>query len=115
MNSASSTTLATQELAQGTSGTSAAAPTLLSDQCLAETARIALHRSPLIPNRRITVSVGRGAITLAGTVNWPFQKAAAARRICDLTYDGPLFDKIAVSPPLRWIDLKTKIKIWARR
>lgn len=67
------------------------------DQCLSDKATTALHRNLFVPSHRLTVSVERGAITLAGTVDWQFQKAAAARCICGLTYSGPLFDNIAVS------------------
>ncbi len=109
MSVASSISLNAENLRLGVTRTAPAKPQMFeANQCLANRALTALHGSTLVPDRRITVSVEHGAVTLAGTVNWQFQRAAATRCICGLTYDGPLFNKITVKPLPTWTDLMVR-------
>jgi osmotically-inducible protein OsmY len=68
-----------------------------------------------IPDNRVKVKVERGVITLDGTVDWQFQKAAADRAVHKLTGVTGVINRIAVEPQVSAADLRSKIESAFRR
>ena len=54
------------------------------DTDIAQAAVTALTWNAVIPQNRVTVTVSKGWLTLAGMLDWQYQKEAAARAVRDL-------------------------------
>jgi osmotically-inducible protein OsmY len=85
------------------------------DQDIALAALNALNWDIQIPRDKIKVVVKDGWVTLAGTVDWQYQKEAAER--CVRYLMGVVFvtNTIAIKPIAKWIDVKNKIEDAFRR
>jgi osmotically-inducible protein OsmY len=68
-----------------------------------------------VPDDRITVTVKDGWITLAGTLDWQYQKDAAARAVRDLTGVKAVTNDIRVQPHVKATDVRDKIEAAFRR
>jgi osmotically-inducible protein OsmY len=55
------------------------------DTEIAQAALAAMKWHTVVPNDRVTLTVKDGWITLNGTLDWQYQKDAAARAVRDLT------------------------------
>jgi len=86
-----------------------------SDQDIAEAALTALKWDYQVPNDKLKVVVKNGWITLDGTVDWEFQKDAAARCIRNLMGVIAVTNQIKIKPASKWIDVKSKIEDAFRR
>jgi osmotically-inducible protein OsmY len=86
------------------------------DSELAQACVKALQMSIVIPHDRLSVAVSNGWVTLSGTVDWQFQKDAAARAIRDLAGVRALSNDVAVHPPaVKADDVRHKIEEALRR
>jgi osmotically-inducible protein OsmY len=86
------------------------------DTELAQACVKALQLSIVIPRDRVSVAVSNGWVTLGGTVDWQFQKDAAARAVRDLAGIRALSNDVAVHPPVvKADDVKHKIEEALRR
>lgn len=74
------------------------------DTELAQDCVKALEMSIVVPRGRIGVAVTNGWATLTGTVDWQFQKDAAARAVRDLIGLQALSNDIVVHPPAIKVD-----------
>jgi osmotically-inducible protein OsmY len=66
------------------------------DQTIAEDVATKLKWNLLIPHRNIKVSVEAGMVSLAGDVQWKFQRKAAERSVLSIKGVRGLEDKISV-------------------
>ena len=69
-----------------------------SDSDIAQAAVAALKWNTLVPPGRVTVAVGNGWLTLRGTVEWQYQKNAAAGAVKALTGVKGIANEIVVRP-----------------
>ncbi|MGH7623870.1 MAG: BON domain-containing protein [Gemmatimonadaceae bacterium] len=79
------------------------------DTDIAQAALTALHWDVEVPDR-ITVKVDKGYVTLDGTVDWFFQKAAAQRAVRNLTGVRGVWNNIALKPRVAEKDVTRRIK-----
>jgi osmotically-inducible protein OsmY len=86
-----------------------------SDQDIAEAALSALKWAFDVPNDKVKVVVKKGWVTLEGTVDWQYQKDAAARCVRYLMGVKAVTNQIAIKPTAKWIDVKSKIEDAFRR
>lgn len=86
-----------------------------SDQDIAAAALTALRWDIEVPQDKIKVVVKKGWITLDGTVDWQFQKDAAARAVRYLRGVVGVTNSISLEPSARWIDVRSKIEAALRR
>jgi osmotically-inducible protein OsmY len=86
-----------------------------SDQDIAEAALHAMKWDFEVPNNKIKVVVKHGWITLDGTVDWQYQKNAAARCVRNLSGVTMVSNLIKIKPAAKWIDVKNKIEDAFRR
>jgi osmotically-inducible protein OsmY len=63
----------------------------------------------VLPQDRVTVTVSNGWLTLKGTLDWQYQKEAAARAVRDLTGVKGVTNSIALKPHVRAVDVRIKI------
>jgi osmotically-inducible protein OsmY len=75
----------------------------------------ALRWNTIIPQEHVTVSVSDGWLTLNGTVDWQYQKEAAARLVRDLTGVKGVTNNITIKSRVHTADVKTKIEDAFRR
>jgi osmotically-inducible protein OsmY len=85
------------------------------DTEIAQAAVIALRSNIFLPTGRITVAVSEGWITLKGTVEWQYQKDAAARSVRDLFGVKGVSNIIAVEPHVKPVDVRDKIEAAFKR
>jgi osmotically-inducible protein OsmY len=85
------------------------------DTEIAQAAVNALKWHTTVPDHRITLTVRDGWITLAGTVDWQFQKDAATRAVRDLTGVKAVMNDIRVQPQVKTIDVRDKIEAAFKR
>ena len=80
------------------------------DTDLAQAAVNALGWNSLVPQGKVSVSVSQGWITLTGTVDWQFEKDAAARAVRDLTGVKSVVNQIVVKARVSTPDVRQKIE-----
>lgn len=85
------------------------------DTEIAQTAVAALKWNTVIPKDRVTAAIANGWITLNGTLDWKYQKDAAARTVRDLTGVKGVTNNIIVQPQLKTIDVREKIEAAFKR
>ena len=80
------------------------------DTDLAQAAVAALAWNAMIPQNRVTVTVSNGWLTLKGTLDWQYQKDAAARALRDLVGVKGVANDIIVKTHVKPSDVKAKIE-----
>jgi osmotically-inducible protein OsmY len=85
------------------------------DTDIAQAAVNALTWNTMVPAKGISVAVSNGWITLNGTVDWQYQKDAAARALRDLTGVRGVNNHITVQPHVRIAEVQEKIEAAFRR
>lgn len=85
------------------------------DTEIAQAAVLALKWNTVVPHEPITVTVSDGWIALTGTVEWQFQRDAAARAVRDLTGVKGVTNSIAVTPRVKTTDVRNKIEAAFKR
>lgn len=85
------------------------------DTEIAHAALAALKWNTLVPNERVTVTVKGGQLTLNGTLDWQFQKDAAARAVGNLTGVTAVINYIIVQPRVKATDVRGKIEAAFKR
>jgi osmotically-inducible protein OsmY len=85
------------------------------DQDLAEAVLNALKWDYEVPNDKVKVVVKNGWVTLTGTLDWQYQKDAAARSVRNLMGVIAVSNDITIKPEAKWIDVKSKIEDSFRR
>ena len=85
------------------------------DTEVAQAAVAALTWNTMVPHDRVTVTVTNGWLTLKGTLDWQYQKDAAARAVRDLTGVKGLTNSIIVQPRVKTIDVRDKIEAAFKR
>ena len=85
------------------------------DTEIAQAAAAALGWNVVVPKDRVTVTVRNGWLELHGTVDWQFQKDAAARTVRDLTGVKGVTNGIDVKSRVKAIDVRTQIEDAFRR
>jgi osmotically-inducible protein OsmY len=85
------------------------------DTEIAQAAVSALTWHSVVPNDRVTVTVKDGWITLAGTLDWQYQKDAAAGGVHELTGVKGVTNDIRVKPTVKTADIRDKIEAAFRR
>jgi VCBS repeat-containing protein len=80
------------------------------DTEIAQAAVAALKWNTVVPNDRITVTAANGWLTLNGTLDWQYQKDAAARAVRDLMGVKGVTNNITVQPRVKTIDVRDKIE-----
>ena len=86
-----------------------------SDQDVAEAALNAMKWDFEVPNDKIKVVVKNGWVTLDGTVDWQYQKNAAARCVRNMSGVTMVSNEIKIKPAAKWLDVKNKIEDAFRR
>ena len=86
-----------------------------SDTDIAQTAVAALKWNTFVPPDRITVAVSSGWLTLGGTVEWQYQKTAAAGAVQSLTGVKGLTNEILVKPRVQTSEVQAKIEAAFKR
>lgn len=85
------------------------------DTEIAQAAVAALKWNTVVPNDRVTVTVTNGWLALNGTLDWQYQKDAAARTVRDLTGVKGVTNDITVKPRVKTIDVRDKIEAAFKR
>ena len=85
------------------------------DTEIAQAALAALKWITTVPSDRVTVTVKGGELTLNGTLDWQYQKDAAARAVRDLTGVTGVTNYIIVQPRVKSIDVRDKIEAAFKR
>ena len=85
------------------------------DTDIAQAVVTALKWNTVVSPDRVTVAVARGWVTLKGTLEWQYQKDAAARVVRDLTGVRGVNNEIVVKPRVKTADVQTKIEAAFRR
>jgi osmotically-inducible protein OsmY len=85
------------------------------DTEIAQAAVSALKWNTIVPNERVTVTVEKGWVTLNGTLDWQYQREAAARAVRDLTGVKGVMNSITVASPIRTTDVREKIEAAFKR
>lgn len=80
------------------------------DTDIAQAAVSALRWNTLVPKDRVTIAVANGWITLNGTLDWQYQKDAAARGVRDLTGVKGVINNIRLQPSVKTTDVRDKIE-----
>ena len=80
------------------------------DTDIAQAAVTALAWNAVMPQNRVTVTVSNGRLTLNGTLDWQYQKEAAARAVRDLVGVKGVTNSITVKPHVQPGDVKAKIE-----
>jgi osmotically-inducible protein OsmY len=82
---------------------------------LVQAALNALQWHTMVPEGRVTVAASSGWLTLNGSLDWQFQKDAAARALRDLSGVRGITNNIAVQPPIQPGDVRSKIEAAFKR
>jgi osmotically-inducible protein OsmY len=85
------------------------------DTEIAQAAVAALEWNTMVPHDRVTITVNNGWIALKGTLDWQYQKDAAARVVRDLTGVKGVTNDIIVQPRVKTIDVRDKIEAAFKR
>jgi osmotically-inducible protein OsmY len=85
------------------------------DTEVAQAAVAALKWNTVVPKDRITVVVANGWLALNGTLDWQYQKDAAARAVRDLTGVKGITNNIILQPIVKTIDVRDKIEAAFKR
>jgi osmotically-inducible protein OsmY len=85
------------------------------DTEIAQAALSALRWNTLIPKDLVTVTVANGWLTLNGTLDWQYQKDAAARAVRDLTGVTGVTNSVVVQPAVRTVVVRDKIEAAFKR
>jgi osmotically-inducible protein OsmY len=85
------------------------------DTEIAQAAVAAVKWNTSVPDDRVTVTVADGWVTLNGTLDWQYQKDAAARAVRDLTGVKGVANNIAVQPHVKSLDVREKIEAAFKR
>ena len=85
------------------------------DTDLAQATVAALAWNAVVPQDRVAVAVSDGWLTLNGTVEWQYQKDAAARAVRDLTGVKGVTNSIVVKPRVSATDVQAKIEAAFKR
>jgi osmotically-inducible protein OsmY len=85
------------------------------DTDIAQAAVSALRWNTMVPDEKITVSVGEGWVTLKGRVDWEFQRTAAANIIRDLAGVRGVTNEILLESHASVTDVKAKIEAALKR
>lgn len=85
------------------------------DTDLAQATVAALEWNAVVPQGRVAVAVSDGWLTLNGTVEWQYQKDAAARAVRDLTGVKGVTNSIVVQPRVSATDVQAKIEAAFKR
>jgi osmotically-inducible protein OsmY len=85
------------------------------DSEIAQAAADALKWNTSVPEERVTISVRDGQVILRGTVDWQYQKDAAARAVRDLTGVRGITNHIAIQPRVKAGDIEAKIEAAFKR
>jgi osmotically-inducible protein OsmY len=80
------------------------------DTDIAQAAVAALTWNTVVPRNCITVAVDNGRIALGGTVEWQFQKDAAAGALRNLAGVRGISNEVMVRPRISTADLRAKIE-----
>ncbi|HTL33605.1 MAG TPA: BON domain-containing protein [Kofleriaceae bacterium] len=86
-----------------------------SDENVAAECMTSLHAHTAVPVSRIKLIVMNGWVTLEGTVDWQFQKAAAEKALRYLHGIRGITNAITVSPNASTLGVKEKIEAALRR
>lgn len=81
-----------------------------SDTDIAQAAVAALKWNTMVPPDRVTVSVSSGWLTLNGSLDWHYEKEAAARAVRDLPGVKGVTNNIVLKPHVHSADVKAKIE-----
>jgi osmotically-inducible protein OsmY len=87
----------------------------LTDTELAQAAVTALTWNTMVPNERVSITAAKGWLTLNGTLDWQYQKDAAARAVRDLTGVKGVTNEITLKPPRVTTDVRNKIEAAFKR
>jgi osmotically-inducible protein OsmY len=85
------------------------------DTEIAQAAVAAFKWNTMVPNDRVTVTVNNGWLALKGTLDWQYQKDAAARTVRDLIGVKGVSNDIIVKPRVKTIDVRDKIEAAFKR
>ncbi len=88
------------------------------DTDIAQAAVAALQWNTVVPPNRVTVAISDGWVTLKGTLNWQYQREAAARAVRDLAGVRGVTNSISVQPPeprVKISDVQAKIEAAFKR
>jgi osmotically-inducible protein OsmY len=85
------------------------------DTDIAQAAVAALKWNTVVPADRVTITVTNGWLTLHGTLDWQYQKDAAARTVRDLRGVKGVSNDVAVQPRVKTIDVRDKIEAAFKR
>lgn len=85
------------------------------DTEIAQAAVVALEWNAVVPKDRVTVTVASGWVTLEGSLDWQYQKEAAARAIRDLTGVKGVMNNISIKPRVNTEDVREKIEAALKR
>jgi len=85
------------------------------DTDIAEAAVSALKWNAMIPEGRVTITVSNGRVTLNGTLDWYYQKEAAAHVVGQLTGVKTVTNAISVKPHLQAADVQAQIEAAFKR
>jgi osmotically-inducible protein OsmY len=85
------------------------------DTDIAQAAVAALKWHTAVPDDRVTFTVKDGWITLSGTLDWQYQKDAAARAVRDLTSVKGVTNDIHLQPRVKTTDVRDKIEAAFKR
>jgi osmotically-inducible protein OsmY len=85
------------------------------DTEIAQAAVAALQWHTMLPHDRVTVTVTNGWVALNGTLDWQYQKDAAARAVRDLTGVHGVANNITLTPRVKTMDVRDKIEAAFKR
>jgi hypothetical protein len=69
----------------------------------------------VVPKDLVTVTVASGWLTLSGTLDWPYQKDAAARAVRELMGVKGVTNNITVQPRVKTVDVRDKMEAAFKR
>lgn len=85
------------------------------DTEIAQAAVAALKWNTVVPADRVTITVTNGWLTLHGTLDWQYQKDAAARTVRALRGVKGVSNDVTVQPRVKTIDVRDKIEAAFKR
>jgi osmotically-inducible protein OsmY len=85
------------------------------DTDIAQAAASALWWNTVVPSDRVMVAVSNGWVTLKGTLDWQYQKDAAAQTVRDLMGVRGVTNEITVQPRVRTSAVRDKIEAAFKR
>jgi osmotically-inducible protein OsmY len=80
------------------------------DTDIAQAAVTSLKWNAIVPQNHVTITVSNGWLTLNGTLDWQYQKEAAALAVRDLMGVKGITNSISVKPHVQAGDVKAKIE-----